>query len=472
MTRFEVSSIKLETMTNNAKPGSHVPREEFEKQTKSTQLSSLEVTCDDRALFWPEGLTPLPHQLEAVEWASSRKRSYLALDPGLGKTIVAALLANKTKAHVFYVCPPFLTQNTNAEFDKWTFEKKLFLLPDSMLTKEDTLKKLRLELAGLKGKKKILVIDEAHRFKNGQAQRSDVLFYKILPLFKEDQVVFMSGTPMPNSRPMELWPVIQHAAYEVFGMNRFSYGLKYCGGYKDAFGWKFDGFTNKQEFKARIFRSFMLRQKKELLKLPPKMEGLLTVGDGIPPVVSKVEKKVLEHYSPEDLVEGRIKKLHGVEGDLHVATYLRLLGEYKLKYSLPYIESLLEETHENLLLFAVHKNTVSGLEKALKKFKPLVITGDVSKDKRQDLVNEFQSSKERRVFIGNIQACGVGFTLTKATRVLFVEFSWVDGDNQQASDRAHRIGQNQSVLVQYVVLKDSFDRTRMEVLLKKRGNAI
>src|SRR5690606_36049177 len=131
-----------------------------------------------------------------------------------------------------------------------------------------------------------------------------------------------------------------------------------------------------------------------------------------------------------------------------------------------------EETHENILLFAIHKATVAGLAEKLKEYKPLVITGDVHEDKRQDLVNTFQASKAHRVFNGNIQACGVGFTLTKATRVLFVEFSWVDGDNQQASDRAHRIGQNQSVLVQYVVLKDSFDRTHMEVLLKKRGNAI
>lgn len=458
---------------NKNMSGSHAPREAVEKASKPNQLTSPEEACEaGHQQFWPEGLSPLPHQLEAVEWALKRKRTYLALDPGLGKTIVAALIANKTKAHIFYVCPPFLTQNTNAEFEKWTFEKKLFLLPDSMLTKESTMQRLRLEIATLdKGTEKILIIDEAHRFKNGQAQRSDVLYYGILPLFKDDRIVFMSGTPMPNSRPMELWPVIQHAAYEVFNVNRFSYGLKYCGGYKDAFGWKFDGFTNKQEFKAKIFRSFMLRQKKDLLKLPPKMEGLLTVGEGIPPVVSKVEKKILEHYSPEDLIEGRIKKQNG-ETELHLATYIRLLGEYKLKYALPYIESLLEETHENLLLFAIHKGTVAGLESALKKFKPLVITGDVHKDKRQELVNQFQSSKAHRVFIGNIQACGVGFTLTKATRVLFVEFSWVDGENQQASDRAHRIGQNQSVLVQYVVLKDSFDRTRMEVLLKKRGNAI
>lgn len=428
--------------------------------------------ADARATFWPEGLSPLPNQLEAVDWALTRPRSYLALDPGLGKTIVAALIANKTKAHIFYICPPFLFQNTHAEFDKWTFQKKLYVIPDSMLTKKDTLTKLKLELLSLpKDTETILIIDEAHRFKNGSSQRSDALYYGILPLFKNSKIVFMSGTPMPNSRPMELWPVIQHAAYEVFGLNRFSYGLKFCGGYKDTFGWKFDGFTNKQEFKAKIFQRFMLRQKKELLKLPPKMEGLLTVGEGMPPVVSKIEKKILEHYSPEDLIEGKIKAING-EGEMHLGTYLRLLGEYKLKYALPFIESILEETHENILIFAIHKATVAGLAEALEEYNPLVITGDVHKDKRQDLVNTYQTSKAHRVFIGNIQACGVGFTLTKATRVLFVEFSWVDGDNQQASDRAHRIGQDQSVLVQYVVLKDSFDRTRMEVLLKKRGNAI
>src|SRR5690606_2061920 len=302
-------------------------------------------------------------------------------------------------------------------------------------------------------------------------QRSDALYYGILPLFKNDKVIFMSGTPMPNSRPIELWPVLQHAAYDVFGLNRFSYGLKYCGGYRDSFGWKFDGFTNKNEFKARIFKDFMLRQKKSLLKLPPKIEGLLTVGDNMPPVVSKIEKKILEHYSPEDLIEGKIAAQVG-ESNLHLATYLRLLGEYKVKYVIPYIQSLLEETKENILVFAIHKDAVKRLEENLTDYKPIVITGDVSKDKRQQLVDTFQKDKTRRVFIGNIQACGVGFTLTKATRVIFVEFSWVDGENTQASDRAHRIGQDRSVLVQYVVLKDSFDRKRMEVLLKKRGNAI
>lgn len=413
-----------------------------------------------------------PHQIEALNFALQNLRqnrpTYLALDPGLGKTIVAALISNEFwGATIFYVCPPFLTTNTGAEFDKWTFEKNLFLIPDSMIAKP---KMLSAFLAKMReSKDRILIVDEAHRFKNERTQRSRALFKNILPHF--ERVVYMSGTPLPNSRPRELWPILKNSAPWIFGKNFFHFGLKYCGGFRGEFGWCFDGFTNRKEFRARICKSFMIRMKKDVLDLPPKFEGLLTVGEGIPPVVSKVEKKILAYYSPEDLIEGEITRLQG-KSALHLATYLRLLGEYKLKYVLPFIESLLDETSENILVFAVHKATIAGLAKALSKFDPLIITGDVPKEKRQDLVNEFQTNPARRLFLGNIQACGTGFTLTKAARVLFVEFSWVDGENSQAADRAHRIGQNKSVLVQYVVLKDSFDRRRMETLLRKRGLAI
>lgn len=423
--------------------------------------------------FVPAHLSALQHQLEALAFTirnlEAGKPTYLALEPGLGKTIIAALISNYFQgATIFYVCPPFLTSNTNEEFTKWTFEKKLYLLPDSMIAKPKTLEAF--VEAVRECKQPILIVDEAHRFKNESAQRSRALFKNILPHF-ERRAVFMSGTPLPNSRPKELWGILKNSAPKIFGPNFFSYGLKYCGGFRDAFGWNFDGFTNRKEFKARLTKSFMLRMRKDVLNLPPKVEGLLTVGEGIPPLVSNVEKKILAEYSPEDLVQGEITRLAG-KASLHLATYLRLLGEYKLKYVLPFIESLLEETKESFIIFAVHKETIAKLQTALAKYEPLVVTGDVAKAKRHGMVKEFQSNPERRIFIGNIQACGVGFTLTKATRVIFVEFSWVDGENSQAADRAHRIGQGQSVLVQYVVLKDSFDRQRMETLLKKRALSI
>lgn len=421
--------------------------------------------------FFPEGLTPFAFQVDAFQFAvkalKENRSCYLALDPGLGKTIIAAMIANEFFLEtVYYVCPPFLTTNTEEEFSKWCFLKTLVPISDTMIWRETTLEKVKEQIKRYGG---ILIVDEAHRFKNDRAKRTKALFREIFPLF--GKAVFMSGTPMPNSRPIELWPVLRYAAPEIFGRKVIDFGTRYCGGrYTTYWGWDFSRFTNREEFKKKITKYFMYRLKKDVLNLPPKIEGLLTVGEGIPPIISKIEKKILAHYSPQDLIAGKIAKAQDKD-DLHLATYLKLLGEYKLKYVLPYIEALLEETNESFLIFAIHKDVIAALEKALSKYNPFVITGSTPKEKRLPMVKKFQDG-ESRVFIGNIQACGVGFTLTKATRVLFIEFSWVEGENSQGADRTHRIGQNQSVLVQYVVLKDSFDRIRMETLLKKRGLSI
>jgi SNF2 family DNA or RNA helicase len=184
--------------------------------------------------FWPAELTPLPHQLEAVEWATSRDKSYLAADPGLGKTIMAAIIQNRLGLYAFYVCPPFLVSNTESEFKKWGMVTPPIVLPDSMLTKPLQLERFRVLLKSTKKHERILFVDEAHRFKNLKADRTKFLFTHYVSQF--DKVVFMSGTPMPNSRPMELWPALRAGAPDVFGYNFFNFALKYCGAFKGPFG--------------------------------------------------------------------------------------------------------------------------------------------------------------------------------------------------------------------------------------------
>lgn len=414
-------------------------------------------------------MKPFDFQLTATDFALSRKSSYLALDPGLGKTIVAALILKRLPDFGgVFVCPPFLVANTEAEFLKWGVEKRRFLiLSYTRLSEPETI--YRLNHFSLDFENLILFSDEAHFLKNEQAQRTKAFFDLSLNGFSK--FVFLSGTPMPNSRPIELWPILKRFAPLVFGKEFFPFARRFCGARKGPFGWKFEGFTNQKEFKARIFKDFMFRVKKTAIKLPEKREALLTVGDSMPPTLSKIEKKILDHFTKEDLIKGEIEKSLG-KGQLHLAEYLKHLGEYKLKYVFPFIEHLIYNTDENLIIFAYHKGVIEKLALLLTNLKPLVITGSTPSSRRQEMVDEFQNNPKRRLVIGNIQACGVGFTLTKATRALFVEFSWRDGDNVQASDRIHRIGQNKSVLVQYVVLKDSFDAKRMEILLTKRANSI
>lgn len=433
----------------------------------------------------------LPFQETAVRFALSRNRSYLALDPGLGKTPIAAVTA-ATLNHFkpiagIYICPPFLALNTEAEFSKWAPELPIapfksgkhswfMVLPDSILHREviqDEIRKFTKQVKSM-GYHTVLFVDEAHKFKNDSASRTASLFGPkdrpggLAALF--DRVVYLSGTPMPN-RPIELFPVLSHSAPQTIDyMNRFEYGVKYCAAFENKWGWDFSGASNIDELAKNVLGSFMLRyKKKEVLKdLPPKTEEMVLLDGTLTPRLAKMSHVILEKFSPEDLMKNQIQ-LYLETDTLHLATYRRELGVIKAKNAARYIEYLLTEYEdESILVFAIHKEVVAILKQELSDHSPLVVTGDTRMELRNAMVQEFQSHPKRRLFIGNIQAAGTGFTLTKATRVVFVEFSWVPADNDQASDRAHRIGQSENVLVQYLVYKNSVDKAVIETVLRKK----
>lgn len=440
----------------------------------------------------PKGLELFPHQQLAVEFALQQNRCYLGLDPGLGKTIVAAIVCAELKLPTVYICPPFLLQNVEAEFNKWAPTLRVCLynvkknmhtlypskacdvsiVPDSLLTRKETVEWLHKFIAS---RDCLLIVDEAHRFKNREAQRTAALLGKgksggYFDLFKRH--IFMSGTPMPN-RPIELYPVLSRAAPECIGfMSEFQYAKRYCAAWASPWGWDMSGASNMAELAARVIApsgKFMLRQKKSLLNLPPKLEEVFVVSAGMSPRLASMDKNLGQSYGNiEDLVKAKLAEKAGVDGeDLHLATYRRLLGIEKATHVVSYVDSLMAETEENVLIFAYHKEAIAKLVEGLKAYNPFVITGETPTKDRQEIVSTFQTDKTR-ILIGNYIACGVGFTLTKATRVIFAEFDWVPGVNAQASDRAHRIGQNNSVLVQYVSYKDSIDKAVIETLLRKQ----
>jgi SWI/SNF-related matrix-associated actin-dependent regulator 1 of chromatin subfamily A len=427
---------------------------------------------------YPVHLHPKPFQIkQAAPFALSRNRSYLALDPGLGKTICAALIHNALNSmFTIYICPPFLMANVEEELKKWCLPGKkirrygskdtnpgqmldVIIIPDSLLSREKLIEDI--QVARARYPEILLIVDEAHRFKNESAERTKALFSHYVP--NATRVVFLSGTPMPN-RPMELYPILSNCAPELIGfMSRFEYGRRYCAGFRGQWGWDFSGASNVPELAGKVVGTFMLRlRKKDVLpELPEKSEELVFIDDELPPTLSDMNTKLLARYSPEDLMKGKI-------GDEHVSTYRRLLGSAKVQAAAKYIQFLLEQGDEALLVFAIHKDVIAELAHALRGFDPLVITGMVEKDERFRIAKEFQSNRKRRLLLLNIAAGGVGFNLTKATRVVFAEFSWCGADNDQAIDRAHRIGQDQKVLAQYLVHRNSIDRTVMEVVLRKK----
>ena len=80
----------------------------------------------------------------------------------------------------------------------------------------------------------------------------------------------------------------------------------------------------------------------------------------------------------------------------------------------------------------------------------------------------FQNNHNIRVFIGNIKSAGVGITLTEANFVVFNSFDWVPGSNEQAEDRAYRIGQKNDVNVYYQLFENTISTRMWEVLRTKK----
>ncbi len=438
----------------------------------------------------PEGKILYEHQRDAISFALSRNRVYLGLDPGLGKTIIAAMISRVVHERIVYICPPFLVETVTNEFAIWAPERvtrrldfgsdmkynDVLIVPDSLISRPETYEAIKKFVSP--AIRPLIFVDEAHRFKSDGAQRTRALLGESMPSIKFDAIVdlfttqiFMSGTPIPN-RPMELYPILAKAAPETIDfMNRFEYGRKYCAGHRNSYGWDFSGASNMECLHSRVIAPsgpFMLRIRKEVLNLPPLVEEVFVIDGQMRSKLARMDADIGRKYADvEDVIKYQIQSSTGKD-ELHIATYRRLLGQEKIDAAVTYIESLLEETDESILVFAIHKDVIAALDKQLEKHCPLVITGDVPVNHRQDIVNEFQRNPGRRVFIGNIQACGTGFTLTKATRVLFVEYDWVPGNNEQAASRAHRIGTKSTVYVQYMVYKDSIDKAVLESILRKR----
>jgi len=91
----------------------------------------------------------------------------------------------------------------------------------------------------------------------------------------------------------------------------------------------------------------------------------------------------------------------------------------------------------------------------------------VDAKQRQKIVDKFQNDDNVKIFIGTIRACGEGITLTKANKIVFVEYDWTPARMQQAEDRAHRIGQKDIVNSYWFTVEGTIDDMFISKLVDK-----
>lgn len=431
-----------------------------------------------------------PYQKVGAKFLHERAGAILADAPGVGKTAqaIAMLLLNKRARPAVVVVPATLKTNWVREFFMWSgIEEKIAVVggrktnteiiydiyeSDIIIINYDILVNWADKLAELRPQ--VLIADEAHKLKTMTTKR-----YKAFKALRNasKKVVFLTGTPILN-RPIELFPLL-HLVDPDRWHDEFWYAKRYCAAYqkeirlpkarqkngkKTMLVWDKSGASNIDEL-FKITRDIILRRtKKDVLKdLPDKVR--IPVALPIDDTEMKKYISVLEE-TIRAIVDGRSKgETH--HALLQVEVLKQECARIKVNGAIEWIEDFLE-TGEKLVLFATHHAVIESVKEKFPT-NSVVLTGNSSQKQRQDAIDRFQNDPSINLFIGNVQAAGVGITLTASSSVAFWEFGWTPGEMEQAEDRVHRIGQNsESVSAWYLVAEGTIDEKIISLLESKR----
>lgn len=462
----------------------------------------------------PFGRTYLPYQTEGIAFAARQAACLIADEPGLGKTVQALGVANVTKAaRILIICPASLKNNWRIEAERWLVLPLSIGIAAGSRWPEDDVVIVNYDILDRHGPRirkaewDLLIVDECQYLKNPETDRTKaVLGRGGIPAKRK---VFLSGTPMEN-RPIELWPLLYSLAPQHWG-SYHEFGIRYANGRemvqihrmnaedwkvfrswcaftgRDAptamvtartweeftkackphpaglrlrRSWDYRGASNLAELNARLQRFMIRRKKDDVLKdLPPKRRQVIELSPTGVRYLTHERKAMKEAVLmlQQDNVQASFEQLSKVRHETTLE---------KLDQCCDFLSVALESSPK-IIVFCHHGDVWGALLARLAKHNPVGISGGSSQRDRIAAVEKFQTDPSCRVFVGTIGAAGVGLTLTAASHVVFVELDYVPAKILQAEDRAHRIGQKNSVLVQHLVLEGSLDARMARILVHK-----
>ncbi|PID29849.1 MAG: hypothetical protein CSB55_00900 [Candidatus Cloacimonadota bacterium] len=407
----------------------------------------------------------------------------LADDMGLGKTIQSlAVLANENKnTKSFVICPKTLMFNWAAEIDKF-FPNMTYALYEG--NKEERLKTLQeknisVYIASysiiqndldelIKYNFNYVILDEAQHIKNSSALRT-----KAIKKLKCSYKLALSGTPMENN-PAELWSIFD------FILPGYLPSLKEV---KNSISGKGKNQKNDSKRIAAMVSPFILRRKKKevLIELPDKQEQIVFCK-----MSSAQEKLYLQ------LIEQVKKTLQGQFSFSDGKKYMHILSALtKLRQTCnhpflvdnsfvqdPYISGKIEllmeiirealENGRKILVFSQFVEMLKILKKTFSRENISFEYMDGTTKNRSRHINNFNNNENIRTFLISLKTGGYGINLTSADTVIIVDPWWNPMGENQAIDRAHRLGQSKKVMVYKMITKGSVE----EKILSLQKNKI
>lgn len=415
----------------------------------------------------------LPYQNEGAEWLADMGRGLLADEAGLGKTYQAVHACKKVRAgKIVVVCPAVAVTHWQQQFGMWWPEG-----PGQYVVSYDKLAKNRKLRDNLKEyQPDVLIGDEAQYLKSRDARRTKA-FYG--PYCKNNglagaakRVFLLSATPAPNDGS-EYWPHLRALWPALIGKQNFiEFVQHYFTFDATRYGLKVLGNKRPAELRA-ILRQIALRRMVENV-LPQ-----LPAWDWQPMTVDPVEAiTAIRRMESEDpnvaALRNSLDNDESFDPSVHTATLRRLIGEAKAPAIAGSLSNELRDGQmDKVVVFAQHHSVLNLLHSTLGNagFNPVQLTGESSRQQRDQAQERFQKDPTCRVFLGQMKAAGTVITLTAANHVVIAEPSWTPDDNYQAAKRVHRIGQRLPVFVRVCGLAGSIDDAIARVCVRKSKNA-
>ena len=465
-------------------------------------------TIEDNDFEVPESLDKVLREYQKRGFLWIKTLNYngfggiLADDMGLGKTlqVIAFLLSEflerrntvieniavketgKLQRNTLIIAPASLVYNWSSEIQRFAPEltakmvtgtaaerRQILAEADSediLLTSYDLLKRDISEYEGYKFRCEI--IDEAQYIKNANTQAA-----KAVKEVQADFRLALTGTPVEN-RLSELWSIFDYL------MPGFLYSYK-----KFREEVEIPAVQNSDEDAMKrlqkMIRPFVLRRlKKEVLTdLPDKLEENMFVqltGEQqrlydahVKRMMLMLDKQSEEEFKTSKItILAELTKLRQICCDPSLIFTDYKADSAKVDMCLNMISNAVESGHK-ILLFSQFTTMLDHLAKRLEeeKISYYMLTGSTSKEKRARMVENFNTD-DTQVFCISLKAGGTGLNLTAADIVIHFDPWWNLAVQNQATDRAHRIGQKNVVNVYKLIVKDTIEENIVKLQEKKR----
>lgn len=429
------------------------------------------------------------YQKEGLNWLNFLDEfgfgGCLADDMGLGKTIqiIAYFLAQIEKGNKnpnLVIVPTSLLHNWEIEIKKFApklkfkiiyginrdtknivFEKYNVLITSygTMLNDIEILKEINFN---------VIVLDESQAIKNPASKR-----YKAARLLQARQRIVATGTPVENNT-FDLFSQLSFAMPGLFGNAK-----QFAADYSTPID-KFQNEARAKELQQKVQPFILRRTKKEVAtELPEKTEMVVYCEMGreqrrVYDTYKKEFQQYLKDKSDEELKTSSMHILQGLTKMRQICNSPALLseneyyGDQSAKLDEVITQVLKLQSEHKVLIFSQFVGMLNLIKERLDQeaIKYAYLTGKTRN--RQEQVEAFQEDEEIRVFLISLKAGGTGLNLTEAEYVFIVDPWWNPAVENQAIDRAYRIGQANKVIAIRMISPDTIEEKIMELQDRKR----